>query len=435
MPAQLWLDAKFGVMAEVPLMVNRPQFAAATRWFRERKPPENLLFRSDSLNVSLFNCRFSRFSDGTYVGVGRIRAGEAVLHERAGAIDEPLIVTSLSSVIDGLADWTGMTSVQWESEMVPGDLGRRKRRVVYTVEPRDGMTWLQGEARMSLTTDWRHDQPGGRGIYLDDRVILQSRFRTPRPVAQHLAEQRKFRDLVTINLGTGGHFHQHHIRDRCFPALGLNGDIHGVEDHQLLSWSTVTEHLLPAAATEWDHVLGHGQLPPALLTKWAREYDNWKRVILPTASVLRRAQTFAQDKVLNASMSIEALGGRLGRMAGEEQTHAGGNRPTTATYFYRAIMHSCIDFSGISSSDADAARAMAEVYNTVKHADKGDFPDPMHTYFTGRIALLLVRVALMHQLTGKDSEIKPFAASWAVKQVFHDMQQNSVTVDSTGKFN
>jgi hypothetical protein len=433
-PAQLWLDAKFGVMAEVPFMVNQPQFTAATRWFRERKPPQNLLFRGNKLNVSLFNCTFTRLTDGTYIGVSRVRAGEAVLHERVGAIDEPLLLTSLSSTIDGLADWSGLSSVRWDSEMVTGELGRRHRRVVYTVEPQDGTMWPQGDARMLITTDWRHGQPNAKGIHLDDRVVLQSRFPTPRPVAHHLAEQRKFRDLLTINLGTGGHFHHHHVRDQCFPTLMLTGRIGGTEDHQLLSRSTLTEHPHPPADIGRDFVLIPSLLPSTAFIKWARDYDGLKRVILPAVSVLRRAQPFAEDKVLSASMSIEALGVYLGPAVGEDTTYGRGNRATTATNFYRVIKHSHIDFSAIASSDTDVAKAMAGVYNTVKHADKGDFPDPVHTYYAGRIALLLVRIAVMRHLTGDIPAIKQFADSWTVTQIFHAMQQNAVAIDAAGKF-
>jgi hypothetical protein len=148
---------------------------------------------------------------------------------------------------------------------------------------------------------------------------------------------------------------------------------------------------------------------------------------------LQRSSRFGEDIVINASMSVEAIGGAIGSVDGETSTY-NNNRPTTATHFYRLISHAGLDVSDVSNATTDMASALANVYNTIKHANRGDFPDAIHTIYAGRLALLLVRLALMKRLVSDGTAVVKFIDSWGVKKLFSDMKADGLSVDRSGHF-
>ncbi|MET7666832.1 hypothetical protein [Micromonospora luteifusca] len=431
----LWIDPKLGVLAEIPYIgFGTDQFAVPSQWFRQEQAPNNLLFRSEDLQVSLFGCRITRTVQGSYLDIGRLRVQEAVFAERSGNIDDDLRVTTLVSHLDGLAKWSGLSSVKWDSEPIGVPPQRRGHRIRYTVQSNQGFDWMQGAARMRLKTHWRHDGKMPPGIHLTDDTVLESRFRQPRPVSDHLVEHRKFRDLMSLVLGTGARFFGHSIRDQRFGMRTLDGKIHGADYERLIAATTVVDHYRQtsdAGASDWP-ILAAKNLSPENLTWWARQYDNSRRFILPAASTLQRSNVFAEDKVVNASMSIEALGASIGPVGGERPTLAGTKKSTT-TYFYRIIETVGIDASAIAGGSVELARALANTYNTIKHADRGEFPDGLHTIYAGRLSLMLIRMAIVQRLPGARAAVATYAASWPVRRIIEGMNADGVSVKS-GRF-
>ncbi|MEU8051090.1 hypothetical protein [Micromonospora haikouensis] len=432
----LWIDPRLGVLAEIPYIESgTDQFTTPAQWFRHEQAPRNLLFRSEDLKISLFGCRITRIVQGSHLDIGRLRAQEAVFAERSGDIDDELRVTTLVSHIEGLAEWSGLSSVEWESERIASPGRRRDHRIRYTVQSNQGFDWPQGIARMKLRTLWRHESAALPGIHLTDDTVLESRFHEPRPVSDHLAEHRKFRDLISLITGTGARFLRHSVRDRRFGMRTLEGKIHGADYERLIAAQTVADHYRHASdtgASDWP-MLTARNLSPESLTWWGREYEISRRFILPTTSTLQRSNTFAEDRVVNASMSIEALGTALGKIHGEEPTLNSKNRITTATYFYRIIETVGMDSSLIAGSSAELAKALANTYNTIKHASRGDFPDGLHTIYAGRPSLMLIRMAVVRRLPGAQPAVASYASSWPVRRIMEGMKDNGVTVQS-GRF-
>ncbi|MFG3419989.1 hypothetical protein [Micromonospora sp. NPDC048063] len=431
----LWIDPKLGVLAEIPYIgFGTDQFAVPSQWFRQEQAPKNLLFRSEDLQVSLFGCRITRSVQGAYIDIGRLRVQEAVFAERSGSIDDELRVTTLVSHLDGLAKWSGLSSVRWDSEPIGIPSQRRGHRIKYTVQSSHGFDWMQGAARMRLKTHWRHDGKTSPGIHLTDDTVLESRFREPRSVSDHLVEHRKFRDLMSLVLGTGARFLGHSIRDRRFGMRTLDGKTHGADYERLVTARTAVDHYrkesVPGAA-DWP-ILAPKDLSPGDLAWWARQYEDSRRFVLPTASTLQRSNIFAEDNVVNASMSIEALGAALGPVVGEDPTLA-GTKKTTSTYFYRIIETVGIESSSIAAGSVELARALANTYNTIKHADRGDFPDGLHTIYAGRLSLILIRMAIIQRLPGARAAVARYAESWPVRRIIEGMKADGVTVDS-GRF-
>ncbi|WP_327037625.1 hypothetical protein [Micromonospora maris] len=327
-----------------------------------------------------------------------------------------------------------MSSVKWVSEPFRHPSQRRENRISYTVESSHGLDWMQGAARLSLKTHWRQDGEKTPGIHLTDDTVLQSRFREPRPVSDHLAEHRKFRDLLSLILGAGANFLTHSIRDQRFAEKMFEGRTHGADYERLVTAGTVAEHYRQPSSTEatdWP-ILAAEELSRESLAWWARQYEGSRRFILPAASTLQRSNVFAEDTLVNASMSIEALGAELGPVGREDSTWA-GTRKTTSTYFYRIIETVGIDASSIADDSIELARALANTYNTIKHADRGDFPDALHTIYAGRLSLMLIRMAIIQRLPGARAAIAKYAESWPVRRIFERMKADGVTVQS-GRF-
>ncbi|GAA4375082.1 hypothetical protein [Agromyces bauzanensis] len=108
-----------GVEVEVPYMPGFvvPQFDHVDQWFRRMTPPENVLVHTREGNIQLFGCRWSGHADaaGSRVGSGRFSATEALLHDRDGALLEPLTVKTCQSRADGLNRWSRVTAVSSEA--------------------------------------------------------------------------------------------------------------------------------------------------------------------------------------------------------------------------------------------------------------------------------------------------------------------------------
>jgi len=432
----LWIDPSLGVLAEIPYIgFGTEQFATPARWFHEEQAPKNLVFRSEDLRVSLFGSRIIRATTGTHIDVGRIRFREAVFAEGAGDIEDELRVTKLVSHIDGLAKWSGLSSVKWDTEFVAAPGEPRHNRINYVVEPEHGLDWLQGSARMKLVTHWRHEGNSRSGIHLMDDAVLESRFHEPRLVSDHLKEHRKFRALLSLILGSGANFRGHSIRDRRFPYKTLDGTVRNAEYERLVAASTVADHYRPSvesATSDWP-ILSVNDLSSSDLSWWANEYERSERFVLPTISMLQRSNVFAEDRVINASMSIEALGAVLGQAVGETSTLRAKRKPTTATYFYRVAKAVGVDASPVAESTVELARALANTYNDIKHADRGNFPDGLHVIYAGRLSLILIRMAILQRLSGGRQPVASYASSWPVRRLIEGMKTDGICVQ-LGKF-
>jgi hypothetical protein len=157
-----------------------------------------------------------------------------------------------------------------------GPAGRPQVKAKYEVQVQHGLQWLQGEAKMSLQSTWKpsSDRPG---IHLDDLVTLKSRFKTPRPVDDHLYHHRCFRDFITIIHGCGIYFRRHTARDQAFPYMTLDGSVHGAENVELICNRTVPDygHPEPSSRALFQPILSIKSVTPKLLTTRAGKYKEW----------------------------------------------------------------------------------------------------------------------------------------------------------------
>lgn len=428
--ANLRLHETRGLLIEIPFEAydETGQFTHVRKWFDSHTPPENLLFRSTDGPILLFGLRWSGHSypSGLAAGLGTIRVGEAVLNSRDGALTDPLLVKQLRSWLDRLNQWTGLTTVSKEVTSDPDGRVSRARRYTVIVESVEAVTWQQDDATLALETTWRsaeeNDHLGRRHVIADD-VVLESSFPEARSFDDHLVEQRKVANLLVLLYGSQVSFRRHRLRDERFVERFSSGETIDTPFVDVISGRTVRDWAQPMPASTERPIAFLTQIGPDGLATWAANYDPWKRFVLPAANAFGRRDVLVEETVMSTSTSLEAAGQLIGIRDNEETTYGRNGRPTTATHVYR-----CLHLLGITWPEhidgiEGLARAIADNYNTIKHADRGGFPDARHSILVSHINRWIVRLLALH-LTGKgDDLLKDYRSStsnelWVLRQYF-----------------
>ncbi|MFF0286468.1 hypothetical protein [Streptomyces sp. NPDC005262] len=435
--ATLHLEEATGVQIEVPYIdiPGTSQFDGTAQWFNAEKPPNNLLLTSLDGDISLFECDYSghtvNYPRG--IGLGKVRPSNLVLHRRDGDFHEPLKVKEVRSRIDGLIEWTRFGAIKRTFDTDDKSL---VKKVIIEVASLDETSWRQGAATMRLGGDWNLD-PDRNSVTVSEVVSLTSSFEEPQLIEVHLEEHRKVSAFLSFIFGCAINFRRHDVRDPQFSGKTLSGRVVENPFYQLISRNTVKEHGNPAPSkgrlnrplAEFSNVDSKG------LEEWSREYDKWDRFIHPAVSALSRPGAILENLVVNAAMSMEAAGSLLGQVSGEAATCRANGKPTTATYMYRCLVRSGWDWSGICKSTAGLARAIANNYNTIKHFDRGQFPDPTETYLVSNTSALIVRM-LAIKLARPDQSTADLFVKYVTdfEHLKEEFRFNGLIVDDAGNF-
>lgn len=409
--AILDLSEQYGVRLEVPYVSydEAGQFKHVQEWFRDEGAPTNLVLHTADGPISFFGNRWTGHSEnmGRNVSLGKLSPAETVLASREGNLADELRVQTVRSRLDGLNEWTRLTATTDERET---DDEHRVQAVTYRLRSPEEVQWRHGDATLSLRAEWRvaeHTDGYNRAVELSDNVVLESRFDDgPRSFFDHFVAQRKVASLLVFLYGRQISFREHKVQDERFASRTMDGRIYNHPFVELISERTVRERFTPVPARkELGRAIAHlQQIGPEGLSEWSAKYDAWSRFILPSAGVLSRKRAFIEDRVISTSMSLEAAGDIIGERAGEGATYNGRGRRTTATNIYRCLDLLQVSWGDYVASNVGLARVIANNYNDVKHADRGDFPNSEHTYLVSSINSLLVRLVALH-LTGKGDEL------------------------------
>ncbi|WP_412148793.1 hypothetical protein [Curtobacterium flaccumfaciens] len=437
--AILVLSEQHGVRVEVPYVSydEAGQFKHVQEWFRDETTPTNLELHTAEGTVSFFGNRWTGRSEnmGRNVSLGKLSPAETVLASRDGSLADELRVQTVRSRLDGLNEWTRLSATTDERET---DDAHRVQAVTYKLRSPEEVQWRHGDATLTLRAEWRveeHTDGYNRAVELSDNVVLESQFDDgPRSFFDHFVEQRKVASLLVFLYGRQISFREHKVRDERFALRMMGGRVYHHPFVELISERTVRERFRPVPSrTELGRAIAHlQQIGSEGLETWSEQYDSWSRFILPSAGVLSRKRAYIEDRVMSTSVSLEAAGEIIGERPGEDQTYNGRGRKTTSTNIYR-----CLDLLGLGwgkyvASNVGLARAIANNYNDVKHADRGEFPDSEQTYLVSSINTLLVRLVALH-LTGKGDELlAPYRKGdelWDLQQRFDGV---GVSVTSEG---
>ncbi|WP_420111320.1 hypothetical protein [Pseudactinotalea sp.] len=427
-----------GLVLEVPYIMHgeTDQFRHLEQWFSGRMPPANLQLYTNGGTISLFDITWGGHSE-RQIAVGILRPALAVLHGRDGDLSDPLTVATLQSRVDGLNEWGKSSAIEIDHHV---DSARLVTGLSISVSSVPAATWRQGDAVMTIRASWSTEETtdeAGRAMRILDNLILESTFEHgARSVAEHLREHRKVVDLLTILFGGRTRYLGHLVKDARFVDYSLGGTVIGHPTVELFSRQTIADRPIrnspPTSLTR--PLASLAELGVDALVKWSQNYDEWKRFILPSAGAFRRESPYLEDSITSMCIAMEAGGQILGQVPGEAATY-GRKRPTLATYVYRCLSAIGVDWGENISSTVGLARAIATNGNTLKHPDRGAYPDYTQSYVVRMVSELTVRLLALY-LAGGASDVladyrKVSGLAWRERQV---LQENAISIDDAGVF-
>lgn len=442
--ATIQMSEDKGVVVEVPYLSGTgiEQFDHVQAWFGSQKPPDNMLFITHEGVISLFGNSWSGYSEvwgGSRTSMGLLRPSLAVLGEREGPLSSPLVMSEMSSWLDGLNELSGLSSVRTGSTV---DDQSRVKSVTMTLEANDGFSWRQGGATMSLRAGWLHstERDGyDRKTTVRDNVAITSTFESGSvPFWDHFTEHRKVANLMVFLFGRQLSFRKHCLRDELFSRRTLDGHVYSTPPTEVVSRNTYRERIqqVPSVKQLGTPITGLNQIGAEGLEAWASNYETWKRFILPSASILGREGVFVEDRIISTSMGMEAAGVIIGERSGERKTWRAGRKPgpTTATYVYRCLDVLDVRWPERVNDYVGLSRAIANAYNDVKHYDRGDLPDHGEAYVVSEISQMVVRLLAIY-VAGRNEEIlKPYRESEQFHEIKQILEAYELKIDETGKW-
>jgi hypothetical protein len=433
--AALRFDQATGVLVEIPFLHRRDetQFAEVDAWFSQQSPPSNLILAIPGGQMLLCDLKWRGTSIRSGVSLGTIAPSETLLGKRDLSLETRLTMTEVRSTIDGLRPWTRFISVQTEPHT---DEQNRTQSLTIEVQAGEGVAWLQGDATMKFVSEWGTEYPNGdpqAGITVLDTPVLLSSFPTSRPFADHLHEQRKVVNLLTLVAGTGIFFRRHRVGDPHIGSFATGGGTLRVHRAELISTQTVQDYAQRAPSkSDLDNLLVRlSDVGSEGMARWGSEWEKWKRFILPAAGVLGRQGAFAEDLITSLSMSFEAAGKIIGERDNERDTY-GHNRPTTATYVYRCLSVLGVSWGQVAPNYVGLSRAIAKTYNSIKHYDGRDFPDSAVSFVVSHISEYVARLLALHIVDDSGHLLAPFRAEGAMWRVDRYVDVYGVSFDDHG---
>jgi hypothetical protein len=421
-----------GLRVDLPYATHGEQFKTVSDWFDGESPPENLFVTTNDLQMSLFGLSYGGHSWnlGRGTAQGFINVEEALMKQRDGNLHDPLLVEEVRSEIDGLIEWSGLSSVVTSNTSI-GEGRTRRNTIHYTVSSVDGLNWTQGEATLSISSSW--NGKGRHGVEIEDRCVLTTKFDEPRPFVDHLVEQRKFIALLSLIFGTAIAFRNHQIRDSRFTDKASNRTVYGYPHVELISRQTIREYATekPSTADLRFPLIRMSNLTSETLMNWGERYDSLARFLLPVVGLLRVRNTFVENTAINAAMSLEAFGkNSADSVDGEKETYS-RKKPTLATYILRGIKTLSLTWENIAASEVGLAKAIAKNCNAIKHPNKGEFPDSFHTQVLGQIATNIVRLNAL-KLVAREEEYEKVDAVTLFSDPKELFELNNLFIDDDG---
>jgi len=436
--ATLHMEEPQGVVVEVPYIHrgDTEQFRHVDGWFETQTPPRNMKLLTHKGAVCLYDVEWRGHSVSIGVSLGKLAPSETLLGRRDAPLHEPLTVTEVYSHLDGLREWTSFTGLHTDPEADANGLATGLH--VY-VRSGEGASWQQGEATLNFATDWRTERPeenGNGGLNITDASVLVSKFHTARPFTDHLAEQRKVVQLLVLVAGAPISFRRHRVADDTIVIRSLGGSVMSHPRTDLLSAQTVRDYAqpLPTKQELGDLLTRFPDVGTDGMARWAEQYETWKRFILPAVGVLGRRQAFAEDLIVSTSMSIEAAGQIVGEREGETATYGRGGKPSTATYVYRCLNVLDLEWGDIAPNTIAISRAVANTYNTIKHFDKGEFPDTSVSHIVSTITKYIVRLLALHIVEPSGALLTEWRTPNAMWRVRRLLEVYKVSINEQGGF-
>jgi hypothetical protein len=338
-------------------------------WFQSQQVPSCLLFRDTAGAVALAGCRFGGYTQSSWYGhaSGVIWVEQAVVGADA---EDYSTLTGVRSSIDGLARWTGLSSVSDEREH---DDESRLTAITVTAESKPAIA-IGGTPPLSLTPQFSTSTDPANGTTLiQEQVLVETLTEQPISWQKHLRPHRALQDLLALTYGWPCNLDVTYARREDDPYRLLDGESLGTPWLQAVvprAGRRPAKRAPLSASQRPLFVLA--DISPAGVAKWISEYDSLGRSMWPLASLVYQGNIPVQARLLQVATALEALGFELTRSDGAGSSSP-GKTENFLTYL-RLIVHGVgHDGAAVVSKDyADVSSWMAafnQAYKGVKHAD------------------------------------------------------------------
>ncbi|MEO9248342.1 hypothetical protein ABDK96_11675 [Citricoccus nitrophenolicus] len=340
-----------------------------------------------------------------------------------------LKVKSVRSKMDGLTDWVAAEAISVQSM---SDAEGRLTGLDVSVRSPKEIQWSSGDAQLTLDVHW--EWSGGRELRVTQYVLLHSEFRSEKATpAEHLEQHRMVRALIAISSGGAIAYREHWIRDEDFPLRMLNGDLADTPWQAAAITQTLREHY--AEPPRDDHlrrsVVTFDHLGPDGMEAWADVYRYWRRPIDVLFDLLSEPTRFIEDRLLAASMAIEAAGHLIGAVPGEVP-YRGRNVPFS-NQVYRCLHAVDFDHAGIADSREALSTAAADIYRRIKHPEH-EMPDTLQSLLLSHILESVGRAVVIRQVPQAHDAVASFMHYTAAPELTDSFQRNNLFIGSHGQF-
>lgn len=415
--ATLRLTQEEGVVVEVPYVLydRREQFLHVRRWFQSQKLPASLVLLTSGGAIGLFENRWRSYAEpygNNVASVGRFCPDYTVLGFMPERQLDDLKVNEVNSWIDGLNHWSPVSALC--EKPIVDERGLAQSLEIKT-ESTSIMCWRGENVMMELRTTWegksRHDGYSHR-LSVDGNVSLVSKTLSGlAEIHKHVAEHRKFQHFMIFNFGCQLSFRRHCFRHDRFAMRSLDGSRAAHSSLvEFLSSETIRERRfdIPATRKLMHPIAELEEIGVEGLEAWSLNYDEWERFILPSVNVLGRKDGLIEDSIISTCMSMEAAGVKIGPVEGEGPmgVKSGQRNVPIAACIYRCLKLIDVKWPDRICGYEGLARSIADVYNSIKHADRGAFPDGLKVRVVWKVNEIIVRMLAVH-IAGAGDRVFP----------------------------
>lgn len=275
-------------------------------------------------------------------------------------------VDGMTSEVDGLASWAGMSTVTQTYEW---DEATGTSVVVLRAENQPPIHF-GGDGAATIESSFSYDpRPKGNVFGITDRAILRTRSISTSPWQDHAAVHHMFQDLMCLVFGQA--------RLSRIKSIKREDDQPNVKpgDHRR-QWREVyepnfgrsMEGTTPLDRREAEPLFRLVDCDRAAVTAWIDGWHLWSRPTWIAVTTMFQKGTPVESRLLQIGVSLEALGFALWT----EEEPGGERTPTFIELVERvtaAVPMEHVELTG--KHDAGAwCRAFNEAFKGAKHADK-----------------------------------------------------------------
>jgi hypothetical protein len=405
------------IALEVPLDdATGAALGVSSAWLSNSEPevPERLVFVDNDGRVGLEGCRVRRSSHRMFSELtpwAEIHADYAV--DIQGLDHDFWNLNGVRSEIAGLAAWTGLSSL---NARVTRDDDELVKSVEVTANSPSSIE-IGTDYGLMLVPHFTATDSRSNGTYLlKQRVYIQTFTAQPVPFDRHAEVHQCMQDLLTIAFGTGCGLSVESASSTRYPLTKpRTGKVVGEK------WRDVV--------AVWD---GRGNLDTPMelpsntwplftladigvdgVRRWIEEIDEWTRVVGPLSSSRFQTAVVIELRVMQAAVSLEALGYRIALRSRKIEPGGSLHFPQ-----YLRLVADSLDCDLASVLRGDPANGVARfddfsswadaftgVYRQAKHADH-PLPDPIRAWVLAESGSLLVRLWLAREFGVSAAELE-----------------------------